>query len=357
MSFNNNDNKPLTISLTNYEEYFLMYVDDELTADEKKAVEKFIVEQPQLSEELELLVSTKLTGEELRFENKESLLASNMQLNAFEEKLLLYIDDELPKGEKEALEKRLQTASKVQTEYHLLLKTKLDKSEEIIYPYKKELYRGRKLDKPIFWMRIAAAVLIVAGAGVLTLYNNGNNGNNPAPTVAQTENRPKVNQSTTPAITKENTIAEQPVAVTTDDNNTIAQTGKEIKKAAPEKHTAKQLSIDLPPVNNDVIARVENKKEIDAVTPDQVTPSITRTVQTENNFKTGVTTATTAAYNPVEASDNDIIDAVATSENKKGRAIRGFLRKATRFIERTTNIDPVNEDDKLLIGAVALKLK
>ena len=77
----------------------------------------------------------------------------------------------------------------------------------------------------------------------------------------------------------------------------------------------------------------------------------------ENNFKGGVTTAATAAYNTTQASNNEIIDAVTTAENKKGRAIRGFLRKATRFIERTTNIDPVNEDDKLLIGAVALKLK
>jgi hypothetical protein len=43
------------------------------------------------------------------------------------------------------------------------------------------------------------------------------------------------------------------------------------------------------------------------------------------------------------------------SVNKKG-SVRGFLRKATRFIERRTGINPVNEDDELLIGVVAIKL-
>ena len=51
-------------------------------------------------------------------------------------------------------------------------------------------------------------------------------------------------------------------------------------------------------------------------------------------------------------------DAVATTgnENDKKGSFRGFLRKATRFIERRTGINPTNEDDELLIGAVAIKL-
>jgi hypothetical protein len=48
-------------------------------------------------------------------------------------------------------------------------------------------------------------------------------------------------------------------------------------------------------------------------------------------------------------------DALVT-ENKSSR-FKGFLRKATRFIERRTGINPVNEDNELLIGAVAIKLK
>jgi hypothetical protein len=33
------------------------------------------------------------------------------------------------------------------------------------------------------------------------------------------------------------------------------------------------------------------------------------------------------------------------------------LRKATRTLERRTGIKAVNDDDELLVGAVALKLK
>jgi hypothetical protein len=50
--------------------------------------------------------------------------------------------------------------------------------------------------------------------------------------------------------------------------------------------------------------------------------------------------------------------AVATTGNEKDKkgSVRGFLRKATRFIERRTGINPTNEDDELLIGAIAIKL-
>ena len=44
----------------------------------------------------------------------------------------------------------------------------------------------------------------------------------------------------------------------------------------------------------------------------------------------------------------------ANNGNKK---FRGFFRKATRFIERTTKMNPANDDGKLLIGAMAVSLK
>ena len=47
---------------------------------------------------------------------------------------------------------------------------------------------------------------------------------------------------------------------------------------------------------------------------------------------------------------------VVKTDNEKKSTLKGFLRKATRFIERRTNISTTNENDELLIGAVSLKL-
>src|SRR5689334_19530246 len=135
MSFNHYDNKPLVITLDDYEEYLLLYVDDELTAAEKTAVENFAARHPQVAEELEVLLSTKINTEPVLFENKESLMASAMKLTDVDETLLLYIDDELAGKEKEAIEKRIATVPELQVQYNLLLKTKLDKNQAITYPY------------------------------------------------------------------------------------------------------------------------------------------------------------------------------------------------------------------------------
>ena len=53
-----NHHSPM-ITRDNYEELFLLYVDDELTAEQKKAVDAFVLLHPDLKAELDLLCSTK----------------------------------------------------------------------------------------------------------------------------------------------------------------------------------------------------------------------------------------------------------------------------------------------------------
>ena len=71
-----------------------------------------------------------------------------------------------------------------------------------------------------------------------------------------------------------------------------------------------------------------------------------------------VTSTTTTSYNHQETAlkTAEQRDFLAEVDNDKKASLKGFLRKATRFIERRTNIKATNENDELLIGAVALKL-
>ncbi|HEX8357897.1 MAG TPA: hypothetical protein VF610_10810 [Segetibacter sp.] len=61
------------ISLSNYEEYFLLLVDDELSATEKEDVEKFVLQHPQLQKQFTQLQQTKLMPPTLSFKGKAAL--------------------------------------------------------------------------------------------------------------------------------------------------------------------------------------------------------------------------------------------------------------------------------------------
>jgi hypothetical protein len=88
----------------------------------------------------------------------------------------------------------------------------------------------------------------------------------------------------------------------------------------------------------------------------------TEVTRPQQNINTTPVTPTQAtAYNnknPEVISDDSGLSSIALEpENNKRGSVKGFLRKATRFIERRTGVATTNENDELLIGAVAIKLK
>ncbi len=69
----------IILDRTNYEEAFLLYVDGELSAEQNNAVEAFAALHPDLQEELDALLTTKLDSEAVCFQYKESLLSDNIR--------------------------------------------------------------------------------------------------------------------------------------------------------------------------------------------------------------------------------------------------------------------------------------
>lgn len=358
MSFNPNDNKSSIISRNNYEEYFLLYADNELTPAERIQVEQFLLAHPDLQQELDLFLCTKLPPEEVSLENKDSLLSDSMKLNAIDEDLLLYVDDELNEAGKKRVEEKLKTDKAYQLQYNDLLLTKPGSGDVITYPYKKELYRYEEKTRfSVYWIRIAAAVIILLGMGIFFFTGQ----QKPAPPVAEvskkTEQVKKPTQvepaKTDVAIETKETKPERPTVIKTGETADVPNVVHHVKKKSREKETRQRI-IAPPAVNEPEIVKSNEEKDTE---PKNMVANKREVLPKQIINEPAVTPPSVASFNhqttlPVTAEQRDVVK----TDNEKKSTLKGFLRKATRFIERRTNISTTNENDELLIGAVALKL-
>src|SRR4051794_15360995 len=111
------------INRHNYEEFFLMYVDDELSAQQRADVELFVQQNPDLKKEFDMLLQTKLPAdEEIVFAHKTNLLniKDSIGIDNYQEYFLLYIDNELNENGRKAVEKFVLQQPQLQDEFTLL---------------------------------------------------------------------------------------------------------------------------------------------------------------------------------------------------------------------------------------------
>lgn len=352
MSFNQ---PHINITRANYEEAFLLYMDGELSKEGMAAVEAFVLLHPDLQDELDLLLTTKLDAEVLVLEGKESLLAQNMKADVTEENLLFYIDGELSQKEQLEVERRLAADKDFSLQYQLLMSAKLPLDETLVYTNKAELYRQtEKRMQPRAWMRIAAAIVILLGIGILWTGSGVDKGEN-IPLIVQVPGK-KIEQ---PTVNPEKIQLEQPTQDLALQDPVLQKKEKESPLKTSDKKQTIVLQSPLPaPDERDRVIALHQSLGDKVSVPKNVTEQGLVQQQTINNGS--VTTTITPAYTTVDEAaktETGFSNAVALSNDDKKGSVRGFLRKASRFIERRTGINPVNEDDELMIGVVALKLK
>ena len=157
----------IVINRHNYETYFLLWVDGELSDEEQVAVDRFVAENPDLAEELSLLKSTQLQPEEtIVFKDKEALFkkeGQDISLNNYEEWFLLYTDKELSEEQRKQLEVFVLQHPALQNDFEWLQKTRLPE-EKWVFDNKELLYRKSSGTRPVVymrWMRYAAAAAVI----------------------------------------------------------------------------------------------------------------------------------------------------------------------------------------------------
>lgn len=182
----------MIINRHNYEACFLLYIDNELNANDKTAVETFINQNADLAGELEMLQQATLADDSIHFAAKELLYKkeTGISLANYEAYFLLAADNELNEQQISEVESFVLKHPQLQGEFTLLQQAKL-KPQQMTFAGKKALYRYEKKERrlvPLFWMRMSAAAAII-GLVITTVVIKNNESNNFS-TVSQNSNKP-----------------------------------------------------------------------------------------------------------------------------------------------------------------------
>jgi hypothetical protein len=162
----------MRIDRQNYEEFFLLYVDNELNVEQKKQVELFVFENPDLEEELVMLRQSKLVPDSaVIFPDKFRLTKheeeqQSITLDNYEEWFVMWTDHELNLDQRTMVEKFLLIHPGKRAELEKFAQTKLE-PEEILFPGKSDLYKhssSRVIS--ISWWRVAVAAVVVIAASI-----------------------------------------------------------------------------------------------------------------------------------------------------------------------------------------------
>jgi hypothetical protein len=356
----------MNINRNNYEEYFLLYADDELSKAERKMVEVFVKENPEFREEFCMLkITINIPDDEIKLEDKSFLFRNESSFfinkNNYEEVFVLYHDNELSEKEKLETESFLTQHPELKSEFELIGKAKLSPETSIVYPDKKELYRKEKSGKVIsikVWRYVAAAVLIGFGLWVSVPYLSNQHSKTPVvATIKETNNNaaPSV-KNTVPGKPKTDKTEEPRLASSKDNSESIHDVKKvrpmrtvleekknnEIVKSAV-KIAAPSLSKNIQQLKQEpveVVALSASKENIqdnsenfqNAIENETKTPVQKPVPEVQPDY------AQTASYNEAPATNNDYVFYDVSAEEFKKSKVGGFLKKVKRIVERTNPI-------------------
>lgn len=374
----------MNITRNNYEEYFLLYVDNELSAEEREAVEQFLEANPDLKIEMEMLTSTILPEEPMMpvFPDKSRLFRTEdtesiVNLQNHESYFVQYADNELTNEEKAATEKFVYDHPELQADFELIQRVKYSPDPQIVFPHKETLYRQEKVVvRAMFatWTRYAAAAAVILALGLFWMMNSSETVNSGSSN-SLANNQPESNA----AAIEENKDAEKAV----NEAPQLAKAEKQESTSEVEQlHARTEVSPVLSETKSQKAATVANgyeaaSQQLAKATPQPVENSTTETTSKANPLlpavetpvavdgnmaantkpvieveKPGVNQARNNVIIPVQTSnepvlvamndvDNDNVVFIPGKEVIRKTPLRGLLRKAGRFIDKN---NPLSED-------------
>ncbi len=378
----------MNIDINNYEEYFLLYADNELSASEKNIVEDFVSQHSELEEELLMFKQSVVKPDnDCVLEDKKSLFKEQHKFinhDNYHEIFILYNDNELNDWERQQTETFLLQNTTLRNELMLLQNTKLVPDKTIDFPWKQLLYKQEEKGKVIpvkWWRNMAAAIIAAIGLwlGITYLQNDEKKlpisvKNNPDKRINEIEPNPFIEKTdkSIKSIPGENKKSKN-VSSAKGDLFAKSMVKNSIGKSSVIKHTPglqlgkKQKEVSMvrePGINNKNIKTPENESQSIAVekiqelndiklikTNDPVnalndnSKNIDIAVNDKNELPDEY--ALKASYTPDEdENSNNYVFYNVTKEEFNRTKLGGFLRKVKRTVERKSPFKNSKDDNE-----------
>lgn len=369
----------MKINRNNYESYFLLYVDDELSVEEKTEVENFLLKNSDLSDEFDLLRDTKISDTDSSiFEHKELLYKSTSLLidtENSEEWFLLYTDNELSTSEKESVDTWVTKHPAYKPTLEVLLNTRMPK-ENIIFSNKASLYKHevqRVISfAPYRWMAAASIAILLTGGWFL--WNSKK---------IQQQDQSAINSTEIPKQIVPTNSTKKVTGEMVSINKNDMQQGQKLNTVIEPKTTTKKtteytkeqyVNVKENSTNNNVVTNhsdhtyeaiiVEDNNTTDAVnnsiiaannlTDNEMNESINSIVTTAINEKVNrnteadiamLTNVSNTRHYTVLQTDDDKNNLYVGALNLNKNKLKGIIRKAGKiFSEKTKNVADINGD-------------
>ncbi|MBS1663555.1 MAG: hypothetical protein JST68_21110 [Bacteroidetes bacterium] len=342
------------ITRDNYQEYFLLYVDNELSMEDRLVVEQWVAENPDLQDEWETLLSCRIDPDAtVVFEDRDSLLrsvdSSVIAGHNYTEYFLSYIDGELIPKDRSLVEDFVRQHPSKKIELEQLRKTVSHPDRMIVFPDKDLLYKKEKDRRVIFFYRTlagAAAVLLAVAALFLLRGHHTDTRevakNLPIPPV----NNPVKKEET--AVTPATTAALYPTEAPKKEKKTSVKEEAVVAKTVPvlpekqESGPVEIATITVPENKNVITAEVKKPEEPAVKTSDAVAA-----VQTVNISKEHSSFATQALMAEDEENEELITTASEPTQPSKSK-LRGLFRKVARTLGKTADSDSEGKKEVLI---------
>jgi hypothetical protein len=324
----------MNINRNNYQEFLLLYIDGELSTEVEQEVDAFLELHLDIKQEFDDLLNTKLQLEEVSFGDVSSLLKfeeKSIGLNNYQEKFLLYVDNELSNQEKQSVETFVLQHPTLQSSFTTLKNTVLP-LETIQHPNKKELHKKERKPIIFYLQRISVAAAFIGFVAFIWNLNSPK-----ATTEITTIQSNKVVNSTNSTAT--NKDAEKNIVK---ENAVIATNTKEVKNS--NTIIVKSTQPEKQKIENNLVATVTKNARQPLTNQSNIAQN--NHPQT-NNTQTLFTNNTIANNSSV---NNNIIPATLAVNNTTNNTQNSNNYTAKQVVYKSLDGDDENSKSILVAG-------
>lgn len=343
------------INGSNYQEWLLHYVDDELSPAQRQLVHQFLQNNPHLQVQFQTLLDTiNMADEKISFTQKDKLLKPvDEPCDISDEILILMLDGEL--DEKASRQMKDNASPQLQRRLQQLAATYSIADSSIVYTNKQALYKQARPAAIVYWMpRVAATVaLFVFGFWIFGKYNQHSAHNNETAIASEIReiqpDSPGMVVNTTPE-------PEKPGGVNTSvPTETITipytETGKEAAKDIAHAVHHRQVSGEEQAIDNNLTSGATPSPQPENITKEQE-PKEHTTTAIYNIEKKLTSPIVTPSLSPTPETP-----VIATSQPDAAKKRPGFFRNMTERLKDRAMEVLSDDNENINVAGFAINVR